>query len=200
MALLCLSCAPTLPGALVPPGQPLQGHAESRLFHWQRRVVAFWSGWPTLFRLLRAAPLLLFAGAIFCAYLPGTREHAPLLLALAALLSVLAEAVPLVPLPLQRHNAVTSHAPRFAVALAVALFAVAAVALGGGVLLAAERWGNAVFFERSGFSAAPRSFWAASAAPWASAALLAAPLAFFAALSVLENFVAAADAAAPVLN
>lgn len=195
--LLCLSCKPTVIENLVPPRQPLSGHAESRMFHWQKAVVAFWSSKPMLFRLFRLLPILLFIVAVFCAFLPTTREYTVFPLTLSVLMMVLSELIPLTPLPLNLYNTVTSSSSRYMTALGVSMATVFVLVLTSGIMAVSERFGNRVFFERSGFTEVPRSYWSDSAIPFLSAALVVAPIAYFTSLSVSENFVARVDVIAP---
>lgn len=173
---LCLTCAPLHIDEKRP------GDAQTRLFHWQAKLLDFWTRHHLLKHLTHCAPFLVMV-ALFCAFVPATRAYAVFPLVLSVLIMTLNECIPLTPVPFNRYNTVTSGRGKYITALLVVAASTLLLASVCSVVAIAERASNDIYGRTSDvqhpmYWSDPRAF--------ISAWLLVAPIVYFASLVVSE--------------
>ena len=173
---LCLTCTP------VHIDEKRPGDPQTRLFHWQAKILDFWMRHHLIERLFHCAPFLVMI-ALFCAFVPATRAYAVFPLVLSVLIMTLNECIPLTPVPFNRYNTVTSGYGKYITALFVVAASTLLLVSVCSVVAIAEHASNDIYGRTSDvqhpvYWSDPRAF--------ISAWLLIAPIVYFVSLIVSE--------------
>ncbi len=183
MSLLCLSCG------IVNPREYIDSPGLSRLKDWQDKLSLFWGRHPYLFYFIKLS-LLWFAGAVVCAYFEELRDYTTIFVLMAVLVAVSSEFVPLLPVPFNVYNVVTSRSDEYTTAVKVMALTLLSLAYFGVFVVASEQAGNVAYHANSRYEDSPVSYWGVEPLPWLTVILIAVPLMYFVSLVVSVGFVA----------
>lgn len=173
---LCLTCAP------IHIDEKRPETTQTRLYHWQCKLIDFWSRHRLLRYLFHCAPLFVML-AVFCAFVPATRAYTVFPLVISVLIMTLSECIPLTPMPFNHYNTVTSGHNKYITAMFIVLASTLLLSSVYSIVAIAEHTSNDIYGRTSDIQ--HPMYWSDSRSV-ISAWVLIAPIVYFTSLIVSE--------------